>query len=77
MLYEKFLYSRSQDLVQTYHDAGQFYWGMVNTWLKTSNILDGGNAFIVPRWRVQDIDEEEDWNRAEIMHKIIKDKHSD
>ena len=52
-LKKEFLYSRSQDLQETFHDAGQFYWGNVNAWLNTKSILDGGKAFKIPRWRVQ------------------------
>ncbi len=70
-LKEEFLYSRSQDLQETFHDAGQFYWGNVNAWLNTKSILDGGKAFKIPRWRVQDIDVPEDWIRAENIHKEL------
>ena len=60
--------SRSQDLEPAYHDAGQFYWA------KTEAILNDVSAFseeavplILPRYQVQDIDTEEDWQRAELM----------
>ena len=33
--------------------------------------------FIIPSWRVQDIDEEDDWERAEILHQIIEKKYGD
>ena len=70
-LNKEFLYSRSQDLQETFHDAGQFYWGNVNAWLNTESILEGGKAFKIPRWRVQDIDVPEDWIRAENIHKQL------
>lgn len=70
-LKKEFLYSRSQDLQETFHDAGQFYWGNVNAWLNTKSILNGGKAFKIPRWRVQDIDVLEDWIRAENIHKQL------
>ena len=70
-LNKEFLYSRSQDLQETFHDAGQFYWGNVNAWLNTESILEGGKAFKIPRWRVQDIDVLEDWIRAENIHKEL------
>ena len=70
-LNKEFLYSRSQDLQETFHDAGQFYWGNVNAWLNTESILEGGKGFKIPRWRVQDIDVLEDWIRAENIHKEL------
>ena len=62
---------RSQDLEPAYHDAGQFYWGRPQAWLQTKNIFEGSRPVILPRWRVQDIDTEEDWFRAEIMHQLL------
>ena len=32
-MYKKF-YKRSQDLQQTFHDAGQFAWGSYDAWVK-------------------------------------------
>ena len=74
MLNEEYTYIRSQDLQETFHDAGQFYWGTVNSWLNSKNALIGGLPFFIPRWRVQDIDNMEDWKRVEILHKLIEDK---
>jgi pseudaminic acid cytidylyltransferase len=62
---------RSQDLEEAYHDAGQFYWGMPPAWLKAGNLFEGSQALPLPRWRVQDIDTEDDWARAELMHKAL------
>lgn len=60
--------TRSQDLEETYHDAGQFYWGTRDAWM-TDEPMFGARSRIhhLPRWRVQDIDTEEDWDRAEMM----------
>tara|TARA_B100001248_G_C27251631_1_gene394096 strand:- start:97 stop:789 length:693 start_codon:yes stop_codon:yes gene_type:complete len=74
MIKKNFLFTRSQDLEKTFHDAGQFYWGKTNGWLKAKNMIDNNKAYFLPRWRVQDIDEEEDWLRAEIIHKILEEK---
>lgn len=57
---------RSQDLEPAYHDAGQFYWGRPEGWLSQANLFEGSQALILPRWRVQDIDNEEDWTMAEL-----------
>ena len=62
---------RSQDLEPAYHDAGQFYWGRAQAWLQGKNLFEGSKALILPRWRVEDIDTEEDWYRAEIMHQLM------
>jgi pseudaminic acid cytidylyltransferase len=59
----------SQDLEPAYHDAGQFYWGWPTAWLATANLFEASQLLLLPRWRVQDIDTEEDWIRAELMHK--------
>jgi len=29
---------------------------------------------ILPRWRVQDIDNEEDWMQAELLHQLLAQK---
>jgi len=72
MLYPEHTLSRSQDLAEAYHDAGQFYWG------RPQAFLDGINMFskksipiMLPRYLVQDIDTIEDWRRAELMYKTI------
>jgi N-acylneuraminate cytidylyltransferase len=67
---------RSQDLSETYHDAGQFYWGSVPAWMNSSNILDHAKPLIIPRWRAQDIDTEEDWIQSEIMFEVLKSQQN-
>ncbi len=63
---------RSQDLEQYYHDAGQFYFGRTEAWLLEKPILSGKSLpLLIPRMRVQDIDTQEDWNLAELMHEVI------
>lgn len=59
---------RSQDLEETYHDAGQFYWGRPEAFLnETSGIPKTPVPIVLPRYLVQDIDTFEDWKRAELM----------
>ena len=72
MFYPSCLECRSQDLEPAYHDAGQFYWGRASAWLAGSPIF-GGTAVpvVLPRWRVQDIDTEEDWEKAQRMARSI------
>jgi len=62
---------RSQDLEPSYHDAGQFYWGRSQAWLQSRNLFEGGKPLLLPRWRVQDIDTEDDWIQAELMQQAL------
>jgi pseudaminic acid cytidylyltransferase len=66
MYYPEYFSTRSQDLEEAYHDAGQFYWGKVEAWVE-EKILFSTNSIpvVLPRYRVQDIDTMEDWERAE------------
>ena len=60
--------SRSQDLQEVYHDAGQFYWGLADALLNDVPIFSKHSIpIILPRYLVQDIDTIEDWKRAELM----------
>ncbi|MEO1202396.1 MAG: pseudaminic acid cytidylyltransferase [Pseudomonadota bacterium] len=60
--------TRTQDLPDALHDAAQFYWGRPEAWLGRERIYDSHSTVVqIPRWRVQDIDTEEDWLRAELV----------
>ena len=60
--------TRSQDLEEAYHDAGQFYWGTAEAWKEERLIFGPVSAPVhLPRHRVQDIDTQEDWERAQWM----------
>lgn len=68
MLQPEHLNTRSQDLEEALHDAGQFYWGTREAWLDGRPIFGARSAALrIPRSRVQDIDTVEDWERAELM----------
>ncbi len=71
-LFDEYLNSRTQDLDDFYHDAGQFYYGKSSEWLKISNLINNDIPFILPYWRVHDIDTLEDWKRAELIFKILE-----
>lgn len=67
--------TRSQDLPEAWHDAGQFYWGKVQAWLQGTPLFSHDAAPVpLPRYRVQDIDTPEDWELAEIMMKVINER---
>jgi N-acylneuraminate cytidylyltransferase len=64
--------TRSQDLEEAYHDAGQFYWGQADAWLQNKMIFGAGSVPVkLSRYRVQDIDTPEDWLQAELLFKVI------
>lgn len=66
MLQPEYATTRSQDLEETYHDAGQFCWGKAEAFVQGLPILsESAVPIVLPRYRVQDIDSEEDWQRAE------------
>jgi N-acylneuraminate cytidylyltransferase len=64
--------TRSQDLEEAYHDAGQFYWGRAEAWLSSTPLhSEFAIPLLLPRYRVQDIDTMDDWIRAEMMFEIL------
>lgn len=70
MFQPEHLNTRSQDLPEAWHDAGQFYWGRAEAWLKGIPVFSLDAATVpIPRYRVQDIDTFEDWERAEWLHR--------
>lgn len=76
MFYPEHFNTRSQDLEEAYHDAGQFYWGRVEAWLEEKPIFSkNSTAIILPRYLVQDIDTLEDWKRAELMYKVLENEN--
>jgi pseudaminic acid cytidylyltransferase len=64
--------TRTQDLETTFHDAGQFYWGRVSAWLGHKKMHSEGVGMVIPNWRVVDIDNFDDWKRAEMLSAILK-----
>ena len=67
---------RSQDLEESWHDAGQFYWGTSSAWMNEKPIFSADSYSIeLPRERVQDIDTPEDWRVAEWLFKAMEFKN--
>ncbi|WP_404398613.1 pseudaminic acid cytidylyltransferase [Idiomarina loihiensis] len=66
--------TRSQDLTEAWHDAGQFYWGTSRAWTAEKPLFSEQSTGVpLPRHRVQDIDTPEDWTRAEWLFKALQD----
>jgi len=73
MFYPEHVNTRSQDLVEAYHDAGQFYWGKSETFKKEKAIFSEiSSPYLLPRHLVQDIDTPEDFQRAELMYQVLQ-----
>ena len=73
MLQPEHYLTRSQDLAEAWHDAGQFYWGTAEAWCGQRNVFGPYSGVVkLPRSRVQDIDTAEDWERAESMFKVMQ-----
>lgn len=65
---------RSQDLAETFHDAGQLYWATTETWRDTNKTVfgSGSRMLLLPAHLVQDIDTAEDWQRAELLYQLLQ-----
>lgn len=73
MFHPEHFNTRSQDLEEAWHDAGQFYWGQAQAWLEGRVVFSPASVPVpLPRHRVQDIDTPEDWQRAEWMFKAMQ-----
>jgi N-acylneuraminate cytidylyltransferase len=71
MIDEKNLTVRSQDLEETYHDAGQFYWCNTDKLLSTKKLLtDNTGGIQISELEAQDIDTETDWKLAELKYQL-------
>ena len=69
--FPEFEKSRSQDLEKIYHDAGQFYWCKKDSLLSHQSLINYNTGFLeLPELEVQDIDNEVDWELAELKFKI-------
>lgn len=72
MVWPEYYHTRSQDLVEAYHDAGQFYWADTEKFLKEQMLFSKDSMpVILPRAMVQDIDTPEDWEMAEKMYQLL------
>ena len=64
---------RSQDLNDTFHDAGQFYWGKPINFTANAKILsDNTKAYLINGLESVDIDTKDDWYRAKTLFKTLK-----
>ncbi|MBL8350031.1 MAG: pseudaminic acid cytidylyltransferase [Burkholderiaceae bacterium] len=72
-MFPQWIRMRSQDLQESLHDAGQFYWGRPDSFGRYDVPFEARSlAYELPRARVQDIDTPEDWDRAEQLYRVWK-----
>jgi N-acylneuraminate cytidylyltransferase len=63
----------SQDLKKAYHDAAQFYWASFETFSSKIHIYNGKSIpYYIPSFKSVDINDKDDWKKAEAMFKILK-----
>ncbi|MEA1989466.1 MAG: pseudaminic acid cytidylyltransferase [Pseudomonadota bacterium] len=73
MFYPEYFSTRSQDLEEAFHDAGQFYWGTAEAFKMEKAIFSGvASPYLLQRHLVQDIDTPEDFQRAELMYQVLQ-----
>jgi len=65
MNWPEYSQTRSQDLPAAYHDAGQWYW-LRPELISDSLYSDNSKVIILSEMEVQDIDNESDWQMAEV-----------
>lgn len=73
--YPQYMDSRSQDLEKHFHDVGQFYVLKTEAFKENKKLMLGS---IIPyemsEMEVQDIDNQTDWEIAEMKYRILKNK---
>ena len=70
--YEK---KRSQDFIEYYHDCGLFYLIDIEKFKKNKSLITKNTIpMIFNEMTIQDIDNQEDWNIAEIKYKYMQKK---
>ena len=63
---------RTQDLPEAYFDAGKFHIATVSLWETRPTMMSQPFVpFFLPEWSTVDIDEEQDWEIAEVLHRAF------
>jgi pseudaminic acid cytidylyltransferase len=75
MFYPEMKNIRSQDLENSYFDAGQFYWANTQKLLSQKSLYTNNTgAIILDELEAHDIDNEIDWLITEIKYSLLKNK---
>lgn len=76
MLFPQYQTTRSQDLPTIYHDAGQFYFGLAQSFREKLPIFSSASLpIIASNLEVQDIDTMQDFELAKLKYKILNDSN--
>jgi len=70
-IYPEHELTKTQELESAFHDAGQFYWGRAEAWRELKKMHTDGLGMEIPSYRVVDIDNEDDWKRAELLSQLV------
>jgi pseudaminic acid cytidylyltransferase len=71
--YPEYALSRSQDLLPSFHDAGQFYWMNIDSCMEQQKIITANTgSIVITELEGQDIDNEVDWKIAELKYEILQ-----
>ena len=75
--YPEYMDSRSQDLEPHYHDVGQFYVFRTESFRKNRKLMKGNILpYVLTDLEVQDIDNETDWEIAEMKYRLMREKEA-
>lgn len=73
MIWPENLNKRSQDFPEAFHDAGQWYWFLVDKFLKSRQFFTNNSIGLeISPLEVQDIDNEHDWHLAEVKYGYLQ-----
>lgn len=73
LVWPKHVHTRSQDLEDIYHDAGQWYWCNVSDLQRERKLFSANSSVIkLNQTEVQDIDNLIDWEMAELKYKLLQ-----
>ncbi|RZS98264.1 pseudaminic acid cytidylyltransferase [Cecembia calidifontis] len=73
MIWPENLNKRSQDFPEAFHDAGQWYWFVVDRFLKSGQLFTNNSIGLeISTLEVQDIDNEHDWHLAELKYGYLQ-----
>lgn len=73
MFYPENADTRSQDLEAAYFDAGQFYWFDTAKIIEAKTLItNNSGTIVINEMEAQDIDNEMDWQMAELKYKYLK-----
>ena len=67
------IFFKNDSRLMRYQDAGQFYWGTLQNWMKRKSIVDkSSRCFILKNYEAIDINTSKDWNKAKKLYKRKK-----